>query len=65
MRAGRAIVLIDGVDELAEARRADVRHWLTDLIVSFPNARYVAAGRDATGLAGAGRRPSQWRRSNR
>jgi hypothetical protein len=45
MRSGRAVVLIDGVDELPEERRKDVKEWLGDLIALFPNARYVVTSR--------------------
>jgi hypothetical protein len=44
---GRAIVLVDGVDELPESRRDAVRRWLHDLIGDFPNARYVVTTRPA------------------
>jgi hypothetical protein len=44
---GRAIVLVDGVDELPESRRGAVRRWLHDLIKDFPNARYVVTTRPA------------------
>jgi hypothetical protein len=42
---GRALVLVDGVDELAVERRADVRTWLRDLATGFPDARYVITSR--------------------
>ncbi|MCW6006110.1 NACHT domain-containing protein [Micromonospora sp. CPCC 205371] len=44
---GGAIVLVDGVDELAEERRDEVRRWLRDLIDAFPLARYVVTSRPA------------------
>jgi hypothetical protein len=47
LRSGRAIVLLDGVDELAEDRRDEVKRWLTDLITAFPHARYVVTSRPA------------------
>ncbi|MEH1125409.1 NACHT domain-containing protein [Micromonospora sp. CPCC 206061] len=44
---GGAIVLVDGVDELAEERRDEVRRWLRELIDAFPHARYVVTSRPA------------------
>ncbi len=43
--SGRAIVLIDGVDEVPEAQRADVRLWLKDLIETYPQAHFVITSR--------------------
>ena len=42
---GRAIVLIDGVDEAAESRRDEIRQWLADLIGQYPDARFVVTSR--------------------
>jgi hypothetical protein len=42
---GRAIVLIDGVDELPEERRPSVRTWLRTLILDYPDVRYVITSR--------------------
>lgn len=47
LRSGAAIVLVDGVDELAEERRDEVRRWLRELIDAFPHARYVVTSRPA------------------
>lgn len=47
LRDGRALVLLDGVDEMPEGRREDVRIWLSDLIDSFGRARYVVTSRPA------------------
>lgn len=44
---GRAILLIDGVDEVAESDRNKVRKWLDDLIATYPNCRYVVTSRPA------------------
>ena len=41
MRSGRALILVDGVDELPEEQRIKANEWLADLVTSFPNARYV------------------------
>ena len=45
LRSGQAIVLIDGLDELAASRRNEVRDWLKDLVGTFPDARYVVSSR--------------------
>jgi hypothetical protein len=48
LRHGRALVLIDGVDELKDKAERDVsRQWLGELIKSFPNARYLITSRPA------------------
>ena len=52
LASGRALLLVDGVDEVAESRRAAVRDWLRGMLREFPGARVVvtsrpgAAGRD-------------------
>ncbi|MGW9439241.1 NACHT domain-containing protein [Streptomyces sp. NPDC055607] len=45
LRSGRAFVLIDGVDELPETRREEARHWLAELLSSYPTARYIVTSR--------------------
>jgi len=45
LEAGRALVLVDGIDELPEERRPALREWLSDLIADFPGARYVVTTR--------------------
>lgn len=47
LRSGRAVVLVDGVDELTEARRDETRRWLRELVAAFPAARYVVTTRPA------------------
>ena len=42
---GRGLVLIDGVDEVSESRRTEVREWVNDLITSFPTSRYILTTR--------------------
>jgi hypothetical protein len=44
---GRAIVLIDGIDEIREADRPSVLDWLQQLTVWYPEAFYVATARPA------------------
>jgi NACHT domain len=45
IRSGRALVLIDGVDEVPETRRPLVLAWLRELCELFPNVRYVVTTR--------------------
>ncbi|WP_066362142.1 NACHT domain-containing protein [Herbidospora mongoliensis] len=52
LRAGNAILLIDGVDELPEGRRRDAHTWVQELIHAFPRARYVVTSRP--GAVGSG-----------
>lgn len=47
LRTGEAIVLVDGVDELSEERRDEVRVWLHDLVHTFGDARYIVTSRPA------------------
>ncbi|WP_406387076.1 NACHT domain-containing protein [Streptomyces sp. NBC_00211] len=43
--SGRALVLIDGVDELPEGRREEARRWLAELLDAYPNVRYIVTSR--------------------
>lgn len=47
LREGRAVVLVDGVDELPKSRRRDVQIWLRGLVAAFPDARFVVTSRPA------------------
>ncbi|HEX9334348.1 MAG TPA: NACHT domain-containing protein, partial [Pseudonocardiaceae bacterium] len=47
LRSGRAIVLVDGVDELPEPRRNEAREWLRELVATFPAAQFVVTSRPA------------------
>jgi hypothetical protein len=42
---GRALLLIDGVDELAAERRGEVQAWIEGLVDAYPDARYVVTVR--------------------
>lgn len=42
---GRALVLVDGVDEVPRRLRKRTEEWLRSLIAAFPNARYVVTTR--------------------
>ncbi|MEV7274355.1 NACHT domain-containing protein [Streptomyces bacillaris] len=45
MRQGRALVLVDGVDEVPDRLRKRTERWLKDLIVAYPRAKYVVTTR--------------------
>jgi hypothetical protein len=45
LRSGNALVLVDGLDEVAQEDRAAVREWLNDLVASFPAARFIVTAR--------------------
>ncbi|MEV5083554.1 NACHT domain-containing protein [Streptomyces sp. NPDC056159] len=42
---GRALVLVDGVDEVPPKLRSRTEQWLKSLITAFPKARYVVTTR--------------------
>ncbi|MEW2387758.1 NACHT domain-containing protein [Streptomyces venezuelae] len=43
--SGRALVLVDGVDEVPSHLRSRTESWLRSLIAAFPRARYVVTTR--------------------
>ncbi|WP_055567869.1 NACHT domain-containing protein [Streptomyces atriruber] len=45
LTAGRALVLIDGIDEIPDAERDRTRTWLSDLIDAFPGNRWLVTSR--------------------
>ncbi|MEU6037977.1 NACHT domain-containing protein [Actinomadura sp. NPDC047616] len=45
--SGRALLLVDGVDEVTANQRHDVRQWLRDLVGQFPGVRVVVTSRPA------------------
>ncbi|MFC8729037.1 NACHT domain-containing protein [Streptomyces bacillaris] len=45
MQQGRALVLVDGVDEVPDRLRKRTERWLKDLIVAYPRAKYVVTTR--------------------
>ncbi|MBB5958752.1 hypothetical protein FHS29_005361 [Saccharothrix tamanrassetensis] len=47
LKTGRAMLLIDGVDEVPAARRRTVKSWLRDLLLTFPDTRVVVTARTA------------------
>lgn len=42
---GRAVVLVDGLDELSANRRVKAQQWVERLVRSYPDARYVVSAR--------------------
>ncbi|MCO5992230.1 NACHT domain-containing protein [Actinoallomurus rhizosphaericola] len=49
--SGRALLMIDGVDELPGARRRAVRPWLSGLLAAYPGLRVVVTSRPAAASA--------------
>ncbi|MET7567832.1 NACHT domain-containing protein [Streptomyces sp. NPDC005492] len=45
LTAGRALVLVDGLDEIPSADRHRTRDWLLDLIRAFPGNRWLLTSR--------------------
>ncbi len=45
LRSGRGLLLIDGIDEIPEADREGVRHWLQELIRMYPKNRWLVTSR--------------------
>ena len=58
MESGKALVLVDGIDELPETQRPAVGAWLSEMIQLFPGVRYVVTTRpgaaDGIGLGELG-----------
>ena len=47
LETGRALVLVDGVDELPQAKREELLQSLSGLITAYPLARYIVTSRPA------------------
>ncbi|MEU4796477.1 NACHT domain-containing protein [Streptomyces sp. NPDC023327] len=47
LAAGRALVLVDGIDEVPDTERAATRAWLTDLLDAYPGNRWLVTSRPA------------------
>lgn len=45
LETGSAIVLVDGLDEVEDKRRAEVKDWLKSLTENFPKCRYIVSTR--------------------
>ncbi|GAA2803527.1 NACHT domain-containing protein [Saccharopolyspora taberi] len=46
-RQGRALLLVDGIDELVHERRAAAREWLAELVTAYPDVRCFVTTRPA------------------
>ena len=44
---GRALVLLDGIDEVPDARRRDIRQSIADYFGTFPKSQFVVTSRPA------------------
>ncbi|MFD9290365.1 NACHT domain-containing protein [Streptomyces sp. NPDC060030] len=45
LRAGRGLILIDGIDEIPEDDRNDARRWLREPISTYPGNRWLVTSR--------------------
>ena len=45
LESGNAVVMVDGVDEVAESRRTEIRNWLGDIVGTFPKCRFIVTSR--------------------
>ncbi|MDA5142564.1 NACHT domain-containing protein [Streptomyces sp. AD681] len=45
LRAQRGVLLVDGIDEIADHRRAAVRRWLRELVRAFPGNLWLVTSR--------------------
>jgi len=50
--SGRALLLVDGVDEVTDSQRTAVRQWLQQIVAQFPSIRIVVTSRPAAAAAG-------------
>ncbi|MGW1688529.1 NACHT domain-containing protein [Streptomyces albidoflavus] len=51
LASGRALVLIDGVDELPSEQRDSVRAWVRQLVMTYPDSYYLVTSRPAAAEA--------------
>lgn len=51
LAASRALVLVDGVDELPAGQRGQVRDWLNKLVHTFPESRLIVTSRPGAASA--------------
>ncbi|MFF1638414.1 NACHT domain-containing protein [Streptomyces sp. NPDC058246] len=47
LRSGRALILVDGVDELPDDQREVAHEWLRSLVTTYPDAHYIVTSRPA------------------
>ncbi|PGH49801.1 NACHT domain-containing NTPase [Streptomyces sp. Ru87] len=45
LRAGRGLLLVDGLDEIPERDRARTRQWLGDLLIAYPGNLWLVTSR--------------------
>lgn len=45
LEEGRALLLIDGLDEIPQTQRAQAQQWLRELLAAYPRATYVVTTR--------------------
>ncbi|MFD9941238.1 NACHT domain-containing protein [Nonomuraea sp. NPDC059023] len=45
LESGKALVILDGLDELSELHRSDFSSWLEKLLDEYPDVRYVVTSR--------------------
>ena len=45
LSSGSAVIMVDGVDEVAESRRAEVQKWLKEIVETFPKCRFIVTSR--------------------
>ena len=45
LASGRAVLLVDGLDEVPTLQREDVRSWLKDLVDTYPKAYFIITSR--------------------
>ncbi len=45
LRSGRALILIDGLDELPSLQREGAKEWIEDLVANYPDSHYVITSR--------------------
>lgn len=45
LKAQQAIILVDGVDEIAENKRTKIKEWLKDIDETYPNNKWIVTSR--------------------
>jgi hypothetical protein len=45
LRGGRALLLVDGIDEIREAQREEIRRWIRELRADFPGNLWLVTAR--------------------
>ncbi|MDG4860733.1 NACHT domain-containing protein [Streptomyces sp. T-3] len=47
LRAGRGLLLVDGIDEVPEAERPRAKAWLAELVALYPGNRWLVTSRNS------------------